>query len=54
MTDGSYMSETLGMDIDETTELRSGLISCFAKTSVPRKSTRRLKLFCNHCRPPKA
>ncbi len=27
MTDGSYMSETLGMDIDETTSLRSGLIN---------------------------
>ena len=26
MTDGSYMSETLGMDIDDTTTLRSGLI----------------------------
>ncbi|KAB7616394.1 hypothetical protein F9L33_04365 [Amylibacter sp. SFDW26] len=26
MTDGSYMSETLGMEIDETTTLRSGLI----------------------------
>ncbi len=26
MTDGSYMSETLGMGIDETTSLRSGLI----------------------------
>ncbi len=26
MTDGSYMSETLGMEIDETTSLRSGLI----------------------------
>jgi len=26
MTDGSYMSETLGMNIDETTSLRSGLI----------------------------
>jgi len=26
MTDGSYMSETLGMDIDDTTSLRSGLI----------------------------
>ena len=27
MTDGSYMSETLGMDIDDTTSLRSGLIT---------------------------
>lgn len=26
MTDGTYMSETLGMEIDETTNLRSGLI----------------------------
>jgi len=27
MTDGSYMSETLGMNIDDTTSLRSGLIT---------------------------
>jgi predicted glycosyltransferase len=27
MTDGSYMSESLGMNIDETTSLRSGLIN---------------------------
>jgi predicted glycosyltransferase len=27
MTNGSYMSETLGMNIDETTSLRSGLIN---------------------------
>ncbi len=35
MVDGSYMSETLGMDIDETTELRSGLIKATIKHFKP-------------------
>ena len=29
-------------------------VRCFARISVPRKSTPRLKLFCNYCRQPKA
>lgn len=35
MTDGSYMSETLGMKIDDTTELRSGLIKATVKHFNP-------------------
>jgi predicted glycosyltransferase len=35
MTDGSYMSETLGMKIDDTTELRSGLIKATIKHFNP-------------------
>lgn len=35
MTDGSYMSETLGMDIDATTTLRSGLIKATAQHFKP-------------------
>jgi predicted glycosyltransferase len=35
MTDGSYMSETLGMKIDDTTELRSGLIKATIKHFDP-------------------
>lgn len=35
MVDGSYMSETLGMDIDDTTALRSGLIKATIKQYNP-------------------
>lgn len=35
MTDGSYMSETLGMEIDATTALRSGLIKATIKQFDP-------------------
>ncbi len=35
MVDGSYMSETLGMDIDDTTALRSGLIKATIKQFKP-------------------
>jgi predicted glycosyltransferase len=35
MVDGSYMSETLGMDIDDTTALRSGLIKATIKHFNP-------------------
>lgn len=35
MTDGTYMSETLGMDIDATTTLRSGLIKATVQHFSP-------------------
>lgn len=35
MTDGSYVSETLGMEIDETTTLRAGLIEATLKHFDP-------------------
>lgn len=34
-SDGSYVSQTMGMDIEETTELRSGLIKSTAKQIEP-------------------
>lgn len=35
MSDGSYISQTLGLDIDETTNLRAGLIRSAAEYYVP-------------------